>query len=213
MFKLLQKKLNKKGFTLAELLVVIAILAVLIAIAIPVFTGMVADARLRVNQANIRSARSAAVAKILTNLHEQDDSTPKQNMNAGTQEGYGWVALAKVDNAGDISDLEVYVAPSIDTYPNGIFIGDSGTAYEYMADGKHNTYVINGLDVDKVNGKAYQGGKFYISTGEETTSSGLAGISPTSGSTTATKINYYVVQCVIDDIDIDNTPDPSGSGD
>ena len=32
------KKNNKKGFTLAELLIVVAIIAVLVAIAIPVFT-------------------------------------------------------------------------------------------------------------------------------------------------------------------------------
>ena len=31
-------KTNKKGFTLAELLIVVAIIAVLVAIAIPVFT-------------------------------------------------------------------------------------------------------------------------------------------------------------------------------
>ncbi len=50
------KKMNKKGFTLAELLIVIAIIAVLIAIAIPTFSGALENARLQTDHANIRSA-------------------------------------------------------------------------------------------------------------------------------------------------------------
>lgn len=49
-------KNNKKGFTLAELLIVIAIIAVLIAIAIPVFSGQLENARLQADHANLRSA-------------------------------------------------------------------------------------------------------------------------------------------------------------
>lgn len=49
-------KMNKKGFTLAELLIVIAIIAVLIAIAIPVFSGQLDNAKLQADHANLRSA-------------------------------------------------------------------------------------------------------------------------------------------------------------
>ena len=38
MMKLMNKKLTKKGFTLAELLIVVAILAILVAVSIPIFT-------------------------------------------------------------------------------------------------------------------------------------------------------------------------------
>ncbi len=49
------KKLNKKGFTLAELLIVVAIIAVLVAIAIPVFTGATNRAEVAKDIANVRS--------------------------------------------------------------------------------------------------------------------------------------------------------------
>lgn len=49
-------KNNKKGFTLAELLVVVAIIAVLVAIAIPVFSGATDKAKQAADDANIRAA-------------------------------------------------------------------------------------------------------------------------------------------------------------
>ena len=106
---MLKNKLKeRKGFTLAELLVVIAILAILIAIAVPVFTHMVAESNLRVNQANVHSVRSAAVSYILTNLGEEDALGKKLNtyMNADNPDHY-WTAVAQVDNNGNISNLRV----------------------------------------------------------------------------------------------------------
>ena len=50
------KKTNKKGFTLAELLIVVAIIAVLVAIAIPVFTSQLEKARQATDVANLRAA-------------------------------------------------------------------------------------------------------------------------------------------------------------
>ena len=55
------KKTNNKGFTLAELLIVIAIIAILIAIAIPTFSGALYNARLQTDHANIRSAHAMAM--------------------------------------------------------------------------------------------------------------------------------------------------------
>lgn len=49
------KQTNKKGFTLAELLIVVAIIAVLVAIAIPVFTKQLHNARVATDQANLRA--------------------------------------------------------------------------------------------------------------------------------------------------------------
>ncbi len=59
------KKMNKKGFTLAELLIVVAIIAVLVAIAIPVFTSQLEKSKKATDQANLRSAYAEAVAAYL----------------------------------------------------------------------------------------------------------------------------------------------------
>ena len=48
-------KTNRTGFTLAELLIVVAIIAVLVAIAIPVFTSQLHNARVAADQANLRA--------------------------------------------------------------------------------------------------------------------------------------------------------------
>ena len=58
---------NKKGFTLAELLIVVAIIAVLVAIAIPIFTAQLEKARDATDEANIRSAYAELSAALLTN--------------------------------------------------------------------------------------------------------------------------------------------------
>lgn len=69
MRNVLNKKLNKKGFTLAELLVVVAIIAILVAVSIPIFTGKLNEAKENTDAANVRAAKAAAVVEYL-----QDDS-------------------------------------------------------------------------------------------------------------------------------------------
>ena len=61
------KKNNNKGFTLAELLIVVAIIAVLVAIAIPVFTTQLEKSRDAVCMSNIRAAYAEASTTYLTN--------------------------------------------------------------------------------------------------------------------------------------------------
>ena len=50
---------NKKGFTLMEMLIVVAIIAVLVAIAIPVYQGQVHKAKVAAAMANVRAYYAA----------------------------------------------------------------------------------------------------------------------------------------------------------
>jgi len=52
---------NKKGFTLMEVLIVVAIIAVLVAIAIPVYNGLVEKARVAADAKVMRHAKTAFV--------------------------------------------------------------------------------------------------------------------------------------------------------
>ena len=69
------KKNNKKGFTLAELLIVVAIIAVLVAIAIPIFTGQLEKSKAAADAANIRSCYAEAMAASLLADGAASDST------------------------------------------------------------------------------------------------------------------------------------------
>ena len=64
------KKMNNKGFTLMEMLIVVAIIAVLVAIAIPVFTNQLEKAREATDMANIRSAYAEVMASVLTDTQD-----------------------------------------------------------------------------------------------------------------------------------------------
>ncbi len=61
---------NKKGFTLAELLIVVAIIAVLVAIAIPIFINQLEKSREATDAANIR----AAYAEVMVHGLEDPDN-------------------------------------------------------------------------------------------------------------------------------------------
>lgn len=89
----MKKVQNKKGFTLAELLVVVAILAILVAVAIPVFGGTISSAKQTAIDANVRAIRAAATTKILT-----DDAIDKDGP---------WLATATIGDDGEMSGLTV----------------------------------------------------------------------------------------------------------
>lgn len=85
---------DRGGFTLAELLVVVAIVAVLVAIAVPVFTSSMDSANKATEDANIRSVRAAGVTEILSNSATYGTTGP-------------WYATAEVNPQGKISNLAI----------------------------------------------------------------------------------------------------------
>ena len=72
------KKNNNKGFTLAELLIVVAIIAVLVAIAIPVFSAQLHKAQDATDIANCRSIYADLQADFLTNYGSGAYTKPTQ---------------------------------------------------------------------------------------------------------------------------------------
>ena len=101
------KKNNKKGFTLAELLIVVAIIAVLVAIAIPVFSSQLEKSREATDLANVRSAYATLVADYLDNSNAaaaKTISVPSTQKEANWQNGTGKLETM-VDGA--ISEINV----------------------------------------------------------------------------------------------------------
>ena len=78
-------KQNKKGFTLAELLIVVAIIAVLVAIAIPIFTNQLEKSREATDLANVRSAYAAVVTNYFDHPSSKTVSVSAQQTISGWQ--------------------------------------------------------------------------------------------------------------------------------
>ena len=117
---------NKKGFTLAELLIVVAIIAVLVAVAIPIFSSQLEKARQAVDLQNARAIQSA-----LTNAYstgEIDFGT-----KANETHGYGvWVLICRDKNSKpqgyDTAELQyndsLFCGANSGVWVKGVLTGD-----------------------------------------------------------------------------------------
>lgn len=97
------KKTNKKGFTLAELLVVVAIIAVLVAIAIPIFTSQLEKAREATDLANLRAAYAECTASVLT---EQENNDVTVNTDGSCQKSVT-ITQKKPDWTGENKNAKI----------------------------------------------------------------------------------------------------------
>lgn len=102
------KKKDVKGFTLAELLIVIAIMAVLVAIAFPVFSSQLESARHSVDDANRRAAMSLAEAHFLS---EHADDGKEITLHFCEKDGNLYISncsgeCSVKDSSGDGTELK-----------------------------------------------------------------------------------------------------------
>ncbi|MBP3900533.1 MAG: prepilin-type N-terminal cleavage/methylation domain-containing protein [Blautia sp.] len=101
------RKNNKKGFTLAELLIVVAIIAVLVAIAIPIFTSQLEKSREATDAANIRSAYAEVAASALSDPETEVTATVEKKQlqdgwqNATSIKDIAGVAIASIESTED----------------------------------------------------------------------------------------------------------------
>ena len=116
------KKNNKKGFTLAELLIVVAIIAVLTAIAIPVFTSQLEKSRDAADAANVRSAIAEATVAYLDG-NESGSVTFAYNFS-GKGTNALWNNVAGNPATTDLGGVQVQAVANAKSV--SIVIGDSG---------------------------------------------------------------------------------------
>ena len=96
MQELMNKRRNQKGFTLAELLIVVAIIAVLVAIAIPIFTTQLEKSREATDKANIRSAYAEVSAALLDNEASAESKTVTAKQKQANWQSNGDAATTEI---------------------------------------------------------------------------------------------------------------------
>lgn len=124
--KLLTLKNKKKGFTLLELLVVLAILAILIAIAVPVYKNQKEKAAITAHNANVRVLETAVES------YRQDKGVFPGSVEQLEKEGYikkepeiphilnnGKSDKYKIEKDGNISPGEDAFSTKKDNNSNG----------------------------------------------------------------------------------------------
>ena len=105
---MLKKFTNKKGFTLMEMLIVVAIIVILVAIAIPTFSGTLKKANAATDLANIRSGYASAQITAMTENHSADTTYYLQKDGTVKSDATGrddYVCKADSTDAGMIDKI------------------------------------------------------------------------------------------------------------
>lgn len=127
-------KERREGFTMAELLIVVAIIAVLVAIAIPVFTAQLDKSKAATDAANIRSGYAAVQTEALTGGVASSGATYTLNKDGSVVAG----TAGDYKTAGKSADVEH------GTTIGGLTIsGTSSGAVVYWTSGQTITYDVD----------------------------------------------------------------------
>ena len=163
---------GKNGFTLAELLIVVAIIAVLVAIAIPIFKSQLEKSREATDLANVR----VAYAEIMTAAMTEDSTATYNGVKIKNGEFYsaevplkqrpGWVmdkdkitiAECNYANGGMKNEpgswCTVRYNPNVGEGENPLLIDWNGGAFRYNEMGKRDFLTWNGDGTDTTNNNA-----------------------------------------------------------
>ena len=114
---------NRQGFTLMEMLIVVAIIAILVAIAIPTFTGSLENTREASDLSNLRNAYGQLSTDGMIKNDRQPDASDYIIYSYGANNKYsatvkaqqsvaGWAsANGRAVNIGDAVDVPAVVKP------------------------------------------------------------------------------------------------------
>ena len=131
------KKMNKKGFTIVELVIVITVIAILSAVMIPTFTGVVKNAK---NSAAAQEARSAYTNYLYENQDtENTDFIYEYEENAFIAINDGTLVDADADGKVDVYSTRALALKAI----NENYVEGQGATCEVTAtsDAKLSTVV------------------------------------------------------------------------
>ena len=106
------KKNNNRGFTLAELLIVVAIIAVLVAIAIPVFTSQLEKSRDATSVSNLRAGYAEIMTCVIAGTDGQTRVTGPAKGGAGTYTVPVVIKSQVADDWSGVDDELPFTAPT-----------------------------------------------------------------------------------------------------
>ena len=87
MFKFLK---SKKGFTLVELMIVVVIMAILVAVAVPIYSAVTKNARIKTCRANQREIQSQLNSAIMSDLITVTKDMKAELTTNGNADGGDW---------------------------------------------------------------------------------------------------------------------------
>jgi prepilin-type N-terminal cleavage/methylation domain-containing protein len=154
--RIVNKPKQISGFTLAELLVVVAIIGILVAVSIPIFNEQLEKSREASDIANLRAAKAAAIAAVISGQIESGTAIQQQidywyNIETGK---YQTAPLSKGYGKGTAQGNYYYSTGDKGSHCNNEYGYNSNTAYE---DGciEMSYEIIDGLKTIRIYFKQY----------------------------------------------------------